>query len=345
MAAPDLATVFVFVGFVLAAYSIVANDAVQTLGTFLSSNSHRPWWMLWLFASAILVVVVVYGWSVNLGDAAYGRLDKFPEPPGGITWIHAIPPVFILILTRYGIPVSTTFLILTVFAPSNLGQVLIKSALGYGVAFIVGIAVFVLISQTVEKRFLNTSSAKPGWHWVALQWGATGFLWSQWLIQDLANIFVYLPRTLRLDILLLALVLMLALHALIFAKRGGKIQNIVLTKTNTLDIRSATLIDLIFGFVLLYFKELSNVPMSTTWVFLGLLAGREIALSFMLRHRTIAHAFSLAGKDMSKALLGLGISIGLAFGLPLLDKAIFGKGAEPTLAVANPSPKQMAETR
>ncbi len=37
------------VGFTLAAYAIVANDAIQTLGTFLSSNSHRPWWVLWLF--------------------------------------------------------------------------------------------------------------------------------------------------------------------------------------------------------------------------------------------------------------------------------------------------------
>ena len=32
------------VGFVLASYSIVGNDAIQTLGTLLSSNAHRPWW-------------------------------------------------------------------------------------------------------------------------------------------------------------------------------------------------------------------------------------------------------------------------------------------------------------
>ena len=38
-------------GFVLASYSIVGNDAIQTLGTLLSSNAHRPWWLLWLFAT------------------------------------------------------------------------------------------------------------------------------------------------------------------------------------------------------------------------------------------------------------------------------------------------------
>lgn len=49
-------------GFLLADYSIVANGAIQTLGAFLSSNQHRPWWLLWLFASTVLVAVLVYGW-------------------------------------------------------------------------------------------------------------------------------------------------------------------------------------------------------------------------------------------------------------------------------------------
>ena len=35
------------IGFLLGSYSIVGNDAIQTLGTFLSSNSHRPWWVFW----------------------------------------------------------------------------------------------------------------------------------------------------------------------------------------------------------------------------------------------------------------------------------------------------------
>ncbi len=38
--------IYMIVGFVLAGYSVVANDAIQTLGTFLSSNAHRPWWLL-----------------------------------------------------------------------------------------------------------------------------------------------------------------------------------------------------------------------------------------------------------------------------------------------------------
>ena len=310
------------VGFILAAYSIVANDAIQTLGTFLSSNSRRPWWVLWIYACVILLAVLVYGWLTNEGDIAYGRLEQFPEPKGGITWLHAIPPVFILLLTRYGVPVSTTFLVLTVFAPTNLLKILTKSLLGYGVAIGVGFVLYLIVANLLESRFMATKNQPPRPYAVALQWLATGFLWSQWLIQDLANIFVYLPRTAEIDVLIFAAVVMLVLHAVIFKKRGGRIQGIVTSKTNTTDIRTATLIDFIYASILLYFKEMSNIPMSTTWVFLGLLAGRELALAFRLRHRTISESILLAGKDVGKAAIGLAVSVALAIGLPILDRSL-----------------------
>ena len=315
---------FMFFGFLVAGYSIVANDAIQTLGTFLSSNSHRPWWLLWLYACSILVAVLVYGWVVNFGDVAYGRLEKFPEPPGGITWLHAIPPIFILLLTRYGVPVSTTFLVLTVFAPSNLEQMLLKSFLGYGVAIVAGILVYLFVSRVVEKRFIDTNGKRPKPAWIALQWMSTAFLWSQWLIQDLANIFVYLPRRIGIELLLFAIIVMLLLHAYIFYRRGGAIQGIVTSKTNTTDIRSATIIDFIYGCILWYFKQISNIPMSTTWVFLGLLAGRELALTFQLNHRPMRETTMVILKDAGKAMAGLLVSLGLAFGLPVLSKAIDG---------------------
>ncbi len=324
----SLAGVMMFVGFMFAAYSIVANDAIQTLGTFLSSNSHRPWWILWLYASSILTAVLVYGWFVNFGDVAYGRLAKFPEPEGGITWIHVVPPIFILLLTRFGVPVSTTFLVLTVFAPTNTQAVLAKSALGYGVAFGVGLLVYLMVSNFAERYFMKSNAQQPGVYWVVFQWASTGFLWSQWLIQDLANIFVYLPRDLSVNYLIFSVALMLLLHAIIFARRGGEIQKIVTSKTNTTDIRAATIIDLIYAFILFYFKQLSNIPMSTTWVFLGLLAGREIAITLMVRHRPILDSLVIAGKDLARALLGLAISVGLAFGLPALDQILFGTGGE-----------------
>ena len=68
-----------FIGFLLTSYSIVANDAIQTLGTFLSSNSKRPWWVLWLFACSVLLAVFLYGWTVNDGDVACHMLCNINE--------------------------------------------------------------------------------------------------------------------------------------------------------------------------------------------------------------------------------------------------------------------------
>ena len=52
-----------------------------------------------------------------------------------------------------------------------------------------------------------------------------------------------------------------------------------LSKTNTKYVRSATLVDLIYALILWYFKGYNDIPMSTTWVFVGLLAGRELAFA------------------------------------------------------------------
>ena len=58
-----------------------------------------------------LSVVLLYGWwASGVGDASYGRLETIPFPDGGITWLYIVPPILLIILTKYGIPVSTTFL-------------------------------------------------------------------------------------------------------------------------------------------------------------------------------------------------------------------------------------------
>ena len=134
-----------------------------------------------------------------------------------------------------------------------------------------------------------------------------------WLIQDFANIYVYLPRQLDFATLIASLVVLLALLAYIFYSKGGAIQKIVKAKTNTTDIRSATIVDAIYGLILLYFKQLNNIPMGTTWVFIGLLAGRELAIRYQLHKKIDNATLKDVGMDLGKISLGLGISIALVF--------------------------------
>ena len=278
----DPTLIIMWFGFILAGYSVVGNDSIQTLGTFLSSNEERPWYILWLFAGGILSVTLLYGWYQYGGDVSYGRLEKYPFIED-MSWPYLLPPLVLMVLTRTGIPVSTSFLILTFFKPKGLLGMTMKSLLGYVLAFALAILVWQVITRLLDKRFINNPmTSRERTTWTVLQWSSTGFLWGQWLIQDFANIYVYLPRSLEGSEIGISLVVLLAMLGYIFYSRGGSIQEIVKAKTNTVDIRSATIIDFLYALILLFFKEFSNVPMSTTWVFLGLLAGREIAIRYML---------------------------------------------------------------
>lgn len=277
----DYSLIIMWLGFILAGYAVVGNDSIQTLGTFLSSNEDRPWYVLWAFAGSILAATLIYGWFAYGGDVSYDRLEKYAFVED-MTWPYLLPPLVLMLLTRTGIPVSTSFLVLTFFKPKGLMDMTMKSVLGYALAFCLAIIVWQLVTRAFDKKFMDnpiTPSEKR--KWTILQWCSTGFLWGMWLIQDFANIYVYLPRSLSGTEILVSLTILLTMLAIIFYTKGGNIQKIVKQKSNTTDIRSATIVDFIYALLLLFFKELSNVPMSTTWVFLGLLAGREIAIRYI----------------------------------------------------------------
>ena len=326
----DAEALIMYAGFGIAAYSVVGNDVIQTLGTFLSSNRERSWWSLFLFAGTILVAALVVGYLQN--DVAYGRLDSIPFPEE-LSWWYLIPPIVLLIITRIGLPVSTTFLILTFFSATSLPAMLNKSLFGYGVAFVSALTIYYLISRYTEKIFhlrplgSDSSLVTSRKFWSVAQWIATGFLWWQWLQQDLANIYIYLAggKDMPLGRFIASVVLLLIFLALVFRSYGGAIQKIVNRKTNASDLRSATLIDLIYGAVLMVFKYNvlglweAKMPMSTTWVFLGLLAGREFGMRLTLGMKLKQKVQAMVFSDLGKATLGLIVSITLVVVLYMMN--------------------------
>lgn len=433
---------FAMLGFIFAAYAVVGNDALQTLGTFINSNSKLHWSVLFLFAAAILVLTFTYGWIINGGDPSWGRLaDVRKYPAVDVQWYHTIPPLVLLIITRFGVPVSTSFMVLTVFATvGGLSSMLEKSLIGYALAFVVGLAVFLALSQTLEKFFReHDAGAKAPWglatimgivigagiyyvpplinpeisyslntcigiavaglvvdvvasmavirfensttsigisllvtaitafalfqvvpveanmlglgrlpivaimslvtfgilytvathvssgrivYWVILQWITTGYLWGVWLIQDFANIFVFLPRELSVLESFSALGIICLLLGYTFWNAGGPVQKILKSKTAVSDIRSATVIDFIYATLLFFFKEVSDIPMSTTFVFLGLIAGREYGFAMLSKALSLSHTSALALSDAAKAFIGLALSINMAIGLPWLAQGL-----------------------
>lgn len=297
-------------GFVLASYAVIGNDVIQTLGTFIGSNDKEPWWKLFLFIGGILAAVLWIGWSLNAGDPAYGRLDHIVRPDQYTIW-HVIPPLVLLIITRYGVPVSTTFMILSIFSSEVLlGGMFLKSFLGYTISFATAFLLYQFALFKLERSD-SRRSMKNKRSWYVFQWCSTAFLWSQWLVQDFANIYIYLPSTIDIRTMLLSLAVMLGILAFILVQKGGAIQKVVSNKLNSSNIRSATLIDLIYGSVLFLFTIVNNVPMSTTWAFVGVLGGREIALRNTVKAGTMKEGWRLVGMDYFKVTLGIMVSIAI----------------------------------
>ncbi|MCA9690649.1 MAG: hypothetical protein KC636_13650 [Myxococcales bacterium] len=302
-----------WVGFLFASYSTVANDSIQTIGTFIASNRRQPWWLLWLFIGGVFLATVTYSWITYDGDVTYQRLAAkgFATAPTSFSFLQVAAPLFLLILTRLKMPVSTTFLLLTGFATtaSSVGKVLTKSLTGYVVAFVAAIVIWTLAARPM-KRWMR-GEAHPGWR--VAQWLTTACLWSVWLMQDAANIAVYLPRSLDAwEFIAFAAAIFLGLGVL-FRMRGERIQEVVEEKSEVVDVRAATLIDFVFAVLLYYFKSISKMPMSTTWVFIGLLSGRELALTWMrANNRTLRSALRMITKDLAMVSIGLFISLVLA---------------------------------
>lgn len=311
----DIHTIYAFIGFTLAAYSVIGNDSVQTLGTFIASN-HKvfKWYTLWAAASAVLILTIFWGWHTNGGDISHGRLSKIPAQP--IQWYHAAAPLVLVLLTRVGIPVSTTFLVLSTFASTVvLEKMLVKSIMGYGIAAIAAYIIWMVVSRIINEKYDKVPKNHRAL-WRSLQWLATGFLWYSWLSHDMANIAVFLPRELPLTLLVGVVAVLCAGLAILFYHHGGKIQKIVLEKSGTRFMRSATIIDFVYALVLYYFKELNAIPMSTTWVFVGLLTGRELAIATTYKAQyKFSYVFPIIGKDFAKMILGLTISVAMVLAI------------------------------
>jgi len=144
-------------GFAMASYSAIANDSIQTIGTFLASNAHRKWWHLWLFMGTIFIGTVTYSWVIYDGDVSYQRLAEkgFSEAPQTFGFLQLFAPIVLLILTRMRIPVSSTFLLLNVFATeaNAMLSVLQKSLYGYFIAFFFAIIIWYPVSMFADRYF------------------------------------------------------------------------------------------------------------------------------------------------------------------------------------------------
>ena len=311
----EMTLIYTVIGFGLAGYSVIGNDSIQTLGTFIASKQKWfKWYVLASAASFVMILALAWGWYSYNGDISYGRLTRIPYQE--IQWYHAVAPAILLVLTRVGIPVSTTFLVLSAFASTVvLEKMLMKSVVGYGLAAMVAYVCWIVVSRFINEKFDEVKGDFWISFWRNSVWVTSGWLWWVWLSHDVANIAVYLPRQLSIELLIIVMAYFTILLFYIFYIQGGRIQTVVLEKTGTRYARSATIINVIYAAVLFYFKELNDLPMATRWVFVGLLCGRELAIATMNRDYKLGYVFPLIGKDFLKMVFGLTVSVGIVLAI------------------------------
>ena len=71
----DMTLIYTVIGFALAGYSVIANDSIQTLGTFIASKKKWfKWYTLAGSASAVMIFALAWGWY------SYCLLYTSPSP-------------------------------------------------------------------------------------------------------------------------------------------------------------------------------------------------------------------------------------------------------------------------
>ena len=303
-----------WIGLFLAMFSTMANDSIQTLGTFLSSNRKISWWRLCIYISILFIITTIFGWTMSGGFLDFGRLKDIPYQHN-FKIIYLIAPILLMSLTYNKIPASTTFMILSVFSAQNIVTfMLVKTFLGYILGFIISFFLWNFLFKYFKKIIKTDDADTKKKKWRFFQWASTGLLWMTWLTQNTVNIVVYIPRLLNVHELLLFLFLGVAMIGFIFYNKGGPIQEFVNKKTDINNTYSSTMVNLSFAFVILIISMFNNIPMATTWIFIGILAGRELSIA-KNKNKDVElieqykNAQQIIIKDLISASLGITISL------------------------------------
>ena len=89
---------------------------------------------------------------------------------------------------------------------------IVKSVVGYGLAAVVAYICWIGISKFINEKFDEITTPWKISFWRNAVWVSSAYLWAAWLMHDVANIAVYLPRQLDISLLITVLVFFRTIH-------------------------------------------------------------------------------------------------------------------------------------
>ena len=271
----------------LTTYNIIFNNSIQTIGLFISSNKENNILHTLLFFGSIFVFSVVLSWFLTSGGVHYHLLDTIDYKENHINILFIFLPLMLYFFTKKRIPVSATFLVIPLFANKDTIENMInKTSVSYLLSFIVSLMVYNFLYKKY-KDIISNEKENTSTTWIVAEYISTGVLWFSWLTISLCNFVVFLPRNFYFkDILLLSLIGIITIYCILIS-RGGEMQKIITQKSDVKNIKTTVIFNTLFSFMLLFIQHINTIPVTSTWMFLGILAGREIAISI--------NTFSLTG--------------------------------------------------
>ena len=294
-------------------YNIIFNNSIQTIGLFIASNGDKKIVPNLLFFGSIFILSILIPWFLTSGEVHYHLLDSIFYKENHINVLFIFLPILLYFFTKKRIPVSATFLVIPLFAnKSTIESMINKTSVSYFLSLVISLMVYNFL-YTKYKDLISNDKENTSKTWIIAEYVSTGILWFSWLSISLCNFVVFLPREFSLlDIILLSIIGLSTIYYILIT-RGGEIQKIITQKSDVKNIKTAVIFNTLFAFMLLFIQHINNVPITSTWMFLGVLAGREIAISI--------NTFSIRGalkykncllkiwRDLFSAILGIVFSL------------------------------------
>lgn len=262
----------------LSVFSVIENSSFQIFGTFLTSNKNKSVFQIFIFIFAIFFVTLLFEWTTNGGRLDFDRLVNINYSEN-IDFRSVLAPLLLFFLTYKKIPVSTTFILLSGFATKHtVDSMLTKTATSYLVSFVFGYYIWYKLDKLLNGKISDFDNDKIK-KWENIQIISNIGLIIFWIMSNNSNLVVSLPRTFNiLYFLIYILFCAISVFYVVFS-RGGKIQSIIDAKNGLDNPKTNSILNIAFSLIIFMFQYINTTPVATTWSFVGLLSGRELALS------------------------------------------------------------------
>ncbi len=292
----------------LTTYFIMVNNSIQTVGFFTASNKQNNKINTFYFLSVVFVVTMLFSWLCYKRELHFLLLNRTRYNPH-LSIFLLLLPVIIDILTKLRMPLSAAFLVIPVFSDSGTVKGMVtKTFMSYVLAFVVSFLAWKIIYTLFRGHVRVKKDEQIGKVWIFMEYIFTGAVWAMWLTISACNFVVFLLRVFVLkDFILFLFMGILCIYLMVY-NGGGEMLKIIEDKSDV-DIKNTTIFNALLSITMLIIRCVSKIPITSTWMFLGTMAGRELAVASSSAVSKYKSCYKKILIDLKLAIFGIVLSL------------------------------------